>query len=230
LSRFRALSYVKSVKFHHAVTGSAVAVVAVAAGAVGAWPGGAQGQPTVTVRQDSVVRGLPAGQAGPARTLGTRSFTTSRYHPGTASAALSAALSAAQPARLDAFLATASQHGSDMAVSTGGVAGRRARRKAETARQIAVRLLHRFGWSRRRQFRYLNPLWERESSWNVRAWNPYSGAYGIPQADPGAKMASAGWHWRSCARTQILWGLRYIKARYGTPAAAWRHELATGWY
>ena len=112
-------------------------------------------------------------------------------------------------------------------MSTGRVAVRV--RRAPTERQIAIRLLHRFHWSRR-QFRDLEPLWARESSWNVHAENPYSGAYGIPQAVPGAKMASAGRHWRSCARTQILWGLRYIKGRYGSPAAAWRHELATGWY
>lgn len=109
-----------------------------------------------------------------------------------------------------------------------GVRGRRIR-AALTARQIARRLLHRFHWSRR-QFRYLDPLWARESSWHVHAQNRYSGAYGIPQAVPGSKMASAGPRWRSSARTQILWGLRYIKGRYGAPAAAWAHELATGWY
>jgi hypothetical protein len=113
-------------------------------------------------------------------------------------------------------------------MATGGVAVRRVR-AALTARQIARRLLHRFHWSKR-QFRYLDPLWARESSWNVHAENLYSGAYGIPQAVPGSKMASAGRHWRSSARTQILWGLRYIKGRYGSPAAAWAHELATGWY
>jgi resuscitation-promoting factor RpfB len=82
------------------------------------------------------------------------------------------------------------------------------------------------GW----QFKYLNLLWSRESSWNVFAQNPYSGAYGIPQAVPGSKMASAGPNWERSARTQIRWGRRYSKAIYGSPLAAWRHELATGWY
>jgi hypothetical protein len=100
---------------------------------------------------------------------------------------------------------------------------------APTPRQIALSLLHRFGWSAR-QFPPLNRLWSRESSWRVHAFNAYSGAYGIPQAVPGVKMSTAGPNWRTSARTQILWGLRYIKARYGSPAAAWRHELATGWY
>jgi hypothetical protein len=95
--------------------------------------------------------------------------------------------------------------------------------------QLAERMLGQFGWPAS-QFQYLNLLWARESGWNVYAANPYSGAYGIPQAVPGAKMAAAGPNWRTSARTQILWGLGYIKATYGSPLAAWDHELATGWY
>ena len=98
-----------------------------------------------------------------------------------------------------------------------------------TPRQIAWRMLWRFGW-RHWQFRWLNKLWNRESSWNVHASNPYSGAYGIPQAVPGSKMSTAGPNWTGSARTQIRWGMRYIKATYGGPKRAWRHELATGWY
>ena len=98
-----------------------------------------------------------------------------------------------------------------------------------TPRQIARRMLRSFHWSGW-QFQWLNLLWSRESSWNVYASNPYSGAYGIPQAVPGSKMASAGPDWASSARTQIRWGLEYIKARYGSPYAAWEHELDTGWY
>ena len=103
------------------------------------------------------------------------------------------------------------------------------RAAAPSPRQVATELLHRFGW-KRYQFRFLNPLWSRESSWEVHARNPYSGAYGIPQAVPGSKMAAAGPHWRTSARTQILWGLAYIKARYGSPRHAWEHERETGWY
>jgi hypothetical protein len=95
----------------------------------------------------------------------------------------------------------------------------------------AARLLlrHRFHW-RRWQFKYLNRLWARESGWNRFASNPYSGAYGIPQAAPGSKMASAGRNWRFSARTQILWGMRYIKSRYRTPYWAWAHSRDSGWY
>jgi hypothetical protein len=99
------------------------------------------------------------------------------------------------------------------------------------ARHVArVMMHHRFHWSVRKQYKYLSRLWDRESGWNRYAYNPYSGAYGIPQAVPGSKMASAGSHWRSRARTQIKWGLRYIRSRYGTPHHAWQHSQAYGWY
>ena len=101
---------------------------------------------------------------------------------------------------------------------------------ALTPRQIARRMLKQFGWSATKQFSYLNWLWQRESGWNKYAMNPYSGAYGIPQALPGSKMASAGPNWRANAYTQIRWGLRYIRARYGSPHRAWNHSQATGWY
>ena len=91
-------------------------------------------------------------------------------------------------------------------------------------------MMRHFHWSSRRQYPSLNKLWSRESGWNVHASNPYSGAYGIPQAVPGSKMASAGPSWRSSARTQIRWGLRYIRDRYGSPRRAWRHETSVGWY
>jgi soluble lytic murein transglycosylase-like protein len=84
------------------------------------------------------------------------------------------------------------------------------------------------GWGRA-QFGCLERLWTRESGWNHRAGNG-SGAYGIPQALPGHKMASAGRDWRTNPRTQIEWGLSYIKKRYGSPCAAWSHFLSRGWY
>ncbi|MCH4250333.1 MAG: lytic transglycosylase domain-containing protein [Microbacteriaceae bacterium] len=79
------------------------------------------------------------------------------------------------------------------------------------------------------QFSCLVKLWNRESGWRTTAQNP-SGAYGIPQALPGSKMASAGADWRTNAATQIKWGLGYISGRYGTPCGAWGHSQSTGWY
>lgn len=80
------------------------------------------------------------------------------------------------------------------------------------------------------QFPFLYMLWERESGWNPAATNPLSGAFGIPQALPAVKMATAGVDWATDAYTQITWGIGYIQAAYGTPRAAWAHEVAFGWY
>jgi hypothetical protein len=98
-----------------------------------------------------------------------------------------------------------------------------------TPQQIAEAMLGSFGWSSS-QFSCLDPLWAHESGWSVTAYNAGSGAYGIPQALPGSRMASAGPDWQTNAATQIRWGLEYIKGTYGSPCAAWDHEQATGWY
>jgi hypothetical protein len=95
--------------------------------------------------------------------------------------------------------------------------------------QIAMSMLGSFGWSSS-QFSCLDSLWNEESGWNVTATNPSSGAYGIPQALPGSKMASAGADWQTDAATQIKWGLEYIQSTYGSPCGAWAHEEADGWY
>ncbi len=97
-----------------------------------------------------------------------------------------------------------------------------------TAQGIAYKLLSSYGFSTS-QWGCLDDLWQQESGWNAEAENP-SGAYGIPQALPGSKMASAGPDWQTNATTQIKWGLGYIKGLYGTPCGAWAHEEADGWY
>ena len=94
---------------------------------------------------------------------------------------------------------------------------------------VAESMLTSFGWPSS-QFSCLEPLWAHESGWSVTATNPSTGAYGIPQADPGSKMASAGPDWKTDAATQIKWGLTYIKGTYGSPCGAESHEQASGWY
>ena len=73
-------------------------------------------------------------------------------------------------------------------------------------------------------------LWNRESGWRHTADNPNSSAYGIPQALPGSKMASAGADWKTNPETQIKWGLNYIDKRYKTPCGAWSAFKKKGWY
>jgi hypothetical protein len=80
------------------------------------------------------------------------------------------------------------------------------------------------------QMSCLDTLWEHESGWNELAENPSSGAYGIPQALPGDKMASHGGDWQTNPATQIAWGLDYIAGRYSTPCGAWEFWQANGWY
>lgn len=85
------------------------------------------------------------------------------------------------------------------------------------------------GWSDY-DFDCLVSLWNKESKWNPNAHNSSSGAHGIPQALPASKMASHGSDYMTNYKTQINWGLSYIKGRYGTPTKAWIHSCSKGWY
>lgn len=98
-----------------------------------------------------------------------------------------------------------------------------------TPRAIAASMLSRYGWGSD-QFSCLDQLWVSESDWNPRAVNWSSGAYGIPQALPPEKMASAGADWRNNPATQIEWGLEYIRLSYATPCGAWAFKLSNSWY
>ncbi|WP_225859594.1 aggregation-promoting factor C-terminal-like domain-containing protein [Streptomyces albicerus] len=80
------------------------------------------------------------------------------------------------------------------------------------------------------QFAAFSKIVEHESGWNVTATNSSSGAYGLVQALPGSKMASAGSDWKTNPETQIEWGLDYMKSRYGSPVGAWNFWQSNGWY
>lgn len=96
-------------------------------------------------------------------------------------------------------------------------------------REVARTLLDDYGFSAD-QFGCLDSLWTKESGWEVAADNPTSSAYGIPQALPGSKMATAGADWATNPVTQIRWGLGYIRSSYGTPCSAWAHSVSYNWY
>lgn len=98
-----------------------------------------------------------------------------------------------------------------------------------TAQSIAHDMVLARGWGEG-EFNCLVSLWNKESGWRVNASNASSGAYGIPQALPGSKMASVGADWQTNAATQITWGLGYISGRYGTPCGAWSQSQSSGWY
>ncbi|MBR2864014.1 G5 domain-containing protein [Candidatus Saccharibacteria bacterium] len=64
-----------------------------------------------------------------------------------------------------------------------------------------------------------------ESGCRTGATNSYSGAYGIPQALPGSKMASQGSDWETNPVTQIRWMAEYVTKRYG----GWSQALTFWW-
>jgi hypothetical protein len=130
---------------------------------------------------------------------------------------------AAQKAAEEAAAQQATEQRSAAPAPMGAVA------PAGEAQAIAHDMVLARGWGEG-EFSCLVSLWNRESGWNASAYNAGSGAYGIPQALPGNKMASAGADWQTNAATQISWGLGYISGRYGTPCGAWGHSQSTGWY
>jgi SLT domain-containing protein len=71
------------------------------------------------------------------------------------------------------------------------------------------------------QWSCLDKLVTGESTWNYKAKNPSSGAYGLFQSLPASKMSSVADDWATNPVTQIRWGLQYIKDSYGTPCGAW---------
>jgi hypothetical protein len=221
--------------------GSALALAGAAAGAVVAWPSEAPaasasvaGASLLSAAQLHALTGAAARDSG----LGQSVHDLKAMQ---ASARLSAtrreiahqrAVARARKARAAAAAkAAAARRAAQSAATTAPAASQPApaAQPQGDPQQIAQGMLSSFGWSSS-QFSCLQPLWNTESGWSVSASNPSSGAYGIPQALPGSKMASAGPDWQTSAATQIRWGLGYIKSTYGSPCSAWSHEQAYGWY
>ncbi|MBT2513297.1 hypothetical protein [Arthrobacter sp. ISL-30] len=97
------------------------------------------------------------------------------------------------------------------------------------AKAYAASRLASYGWGQD-QMQSLSILWEKESNWRTTAVNASSGAYGIVQSLPASKMATIAPDWETNFRTQIEWGLNYIKERYGSPANALGFHYANNWY
>lgn len=112
--------------------------------------------------------------------------------------------------------------------ATGGFGGIPSNKRAIAA--IARQIASSYGWGSGKNWDDFKKLENQEAGWRVDATNPTSGAYGLPQALPPDKMASAGKDWRTNPSTQLKWMFNYIKGRYGSPSGAWRHEQAVNWY
>ena len=102
--------------------------------------------------------------------------------------------------------------------------------------QLGKTMAAQYGWTGS-QYDCLYTLWMGESGWRTNAdiratgldsWSSPVWAYGIPQARPAQKMATAGSDWQTNPATQIKWGLGYIRDRYGSPCAALAFKRSTG--
>jgi hypothetical protein len=237
----------KPSKLTIAVTGSTVLTAAAASGVVALWPATMASQSAATAVATSATISSQAHLDGSERlasqVLSSRAVFALRQQQTAALVAQQAAARQAalrqQAARLAARRAAAQAAADRAAQQQAQQAQQQQTQPSQvtsappvptgSAQQVAMGMLGSYGWSSS-QFSCLNSLWNEESGWNVYATNPSSGAYGIPQALPGSKMASAGPDWQTDAATQIRWGLTYIKSLYGSPCGAWAHEEADGWY
>ena len=219
-----------------AVTGSTVLTAAVASGVVAFWPAAAASQsaagpPTAAQQVANSAKLDGAGTLAP-QVQASKVMSALRQEQSKVLIAQQAAARQAarkrEAARRAAAEAAADQAAQEQPQQS-QAAPSAAPVPAGSAQQIAMGMLGSYGWSSS-QFSCLVSLWNQESGWNVYATNPTSGAYGIPQALPGSKMASAGPDWQTDAATQIRWGLSYIRSLYGSPCGAWAHEEADGWY
>lgn len=74
-------------------------------------------------------------------------------------------------------------------------------------------------------YNYVDYIVSHESGWRPNAGSP-GGPYGLCQAYPGSKMASAGADWQTNPVTQLRWCSGYAASRYGSWAAAYNHWVA----
>ena len=202
-------------RVRRAVTGAALAVVAAGAGGV------AMAMPQVDYaeadRAAAVLSAATPAESG--AELGATQV-THQLSERVESASRSASRAAAVPVKRD-VLTRASRSGGQVAATEDLGSG--------DPKLVAQAMLADFGFGSG-EWSCLESLWEKESGWDPSAANPTSSAYGIPQALPGSKMASAGSDWATNPATQIEWGLGYIRDRYGSPCSAWGHSEANGWY
>lgn len=78
---------------------------------------------------------------------------------------------------------------------------------------------------------YVDSIIHHESTWNPTVWNTLgSGAYGLCQALPATKMASAGDDYMTNPITQLEWCSHYADERYGSWADAFAFWQDNYWW
>jgi hypothetical protein len=181
---------------------------------------------------DQAATKAAAAKATAAKKAAAAKAATSKAAAAEAAAAKNAAAAnAAAVAKANAAQAAAAKAASAKAASAAKAkaAAPAALNDPAGAQAYAASKLGSFGWAAD-QMQCLQTLWTKESDWTTTATNASSGAYGIVQSLPAEKMASAGADYRTNYRTQINWGLDYIKERYGSPCGALNFHLSHNWY
>lgn len=79
-------------------------------------------------------------------------------------------------------------------------------------------------------FGYVDYIVSKESRWRPGVANSSSGAYGLCQALPASKMASAGSDYMTNPITQLRWCSGYATGRYGSWAGAYSAWQVQGWW
>ncbi|MBD7995894.1 hypothetical protein H9639_11350 [Arthrobacter sp. Sa2CUA1] len=187
----------------------------------------AAAEPTAQSAQAETVAPSPAGQ--------TPAAESSEPEPETAQNTPDAAAQAAAAAEQAAAQLAAEQAAADAAEAAAAEAAKAAAAASVPvndpagAKAYAATALAGHGWGAA-EMTCLDTLWNKESEWLTSATNASSGAYGIPQALPGTKLATAGGDWQTNYKTQINWGLTYIESRYGSPCSALNFHYANNWY
>ena len=101
--------------------------------------------------------------------------------------------------------------------------------KSTIKKYARTQMIRQYGWGDS-EYNALVKIVNHESSWNYKAVNKKSKACGLFQTLPCSKMKSVGKDYRTNYKTQVKWGLKYIKNRYKTPSRAWAFWQKHHWY
>ncbi|MCX4410466.1 MULTISPECIES: transglycosylase SLT domain-containing protein [unclassified Streptomyces] len=220
---------------------SATAVTAV--GAVSGVASGSTGQPSIdaeaTASDSTLLADIPAGQQAQVQTASLTQQADAQAVAADASAKKDAEEAARKQAAQDAIAkqkaaAKAEKEAKERKAAAEAASRSAARGPVSLAPQASYTVAEVQALARQiipsGQFQCFSNIVDHESTWNYRAQNPSSGAYGLVQSLPGSKMASVGADWATNPVTQIKWGLNYMNERYGSPCGAWSYWQAHGNY
>ncbi|MFD7479007.1 transglycosylase SLT domain-containing protein [Streptomyces sp. NPDC059837] len=220
---------------------SATAVTAV--GAVSGVASGSTGQPSIdaeaTASDSTLLADIPAGQQAQVQTASLTQQADAQAVAADASAKKDAEEAARKQAAQDAIAkqkaaAKAEKEAKERKAAAEAASRSAVRGPVSLAPQASYTVAEVQALARQiipsGQFQCFSNIVDHESTWNYRAQNPSSGAYGLVQSLPGSKMASVGADWATNPVTQIKWGLNYMNERYGSPCGAWSYWQAHGNY